>query len=196
MPDEARVVQLLQEILDSDCSAEAACGDFPELLQEVRERLQRCRLAEGQLDAMFPLTGSMLEASTNLRRSAAAQVPQISGYQVETVLGRGGMGVVFKARHLKLRRSVALKMMLSGPYAGCDELSRFMREAEAVAALRHEHIVQVYDVGDLDGCPYFTMEYVEGGTLAEKLAGAPQPAAVVAKLAAAVQVAHRAGILH
>jgi serine/threonine-protein kinase len=69
---------------------------------------------------------------------------------------------------------VALKMLLAGAYAGPHERERFQREAEAVASLRHANIVQVYDVGDTDGRPYFTMELVEGGSLAQKLAGTPQ----------------------
>ena len=78
------------------------------------------------------------------------------------------MGVVYRARHLRLNRPVALKMLLAGPYARPEERERFQREAEAVAGLRHPNIVQVYDVGDLDGRPYFTMEFVEGGSLAEQ----------------------------
>ncbi len=127
-------------------------------------------------------------------------LPRIPGYEVEAVLGRGGMGVVFRARHLPLRRVVALKMLLAGPYAGPHERERFRREAEAVARLRHPNVVQVYDVGDSDGRPYFTMEYIEGGSLAEKLAGTPQPARqaaqLLATLAGAVQAAHQAGIVH
>jgi serine/threonine-protein kinase len=200
MPEDSRIVQLIQDILESDSTPEAVCSDCPELLPEVRERLRRCRDAEAQIEAMFPLTGPMVDASAILRWGVADRLPQIAGYQMEAVLGRGGMGVVYKALHLKLRRPVALKMMLSGPFAGQSELGRFMREAEAIAALRHEHIVQVYDVGDADGCPYFTMEYMEGGTLAEKLGGVPQPALQAAtlgvRLAGAIQAAHRAGILH
>src|SRR5262249_32967173 len=110
------------------------------------------------------------------------------------------MGVVYKAWHLRLNRTVALKMLLAGPYARPEELERFFREAEAVAGLRHANIVQVHDMGDLDGRPYFTMEYVEGSNLAQKLAGTPQPAAqaaaLVATLAEAIHVAHRSGIIH
>jgi serine/threonine-protein kinase len=130
----------------------------------------------------------------------SAGLPQVPGYEVEAVLGRGGMGVVYKARHLRLKRTVALKMLLVGAYAGPRERARFQREAEAVAGLRHGNIVQVHDVGDHEGMPYFTMEFVEGGSLAQKLAGTPQPArpaaALVATLAAAMQVAHQSGIVH
>src|SRR5262249_8296555 len=126
-------------------------------------------------------------------------LPRIPGYEVEAVLGRGGMGVVYKARHLRLKRTVALKMLLAGAYAGPPERARFQREAEAVAGLRHANIVQVYDVAEHEGRPYFTMEFVEGGSLAGKLSGTPQPArqaaALLATLAQAVQVAHQGGII-
>jgi hypothetical protein len=119
---------------------------------------------------------------------------------VEAVLGRGGMGVVFRARHLRLNRPVALKMALDGAYARPRDKDRFQREAEAVAQLRHPNVVQVYDVGDVDGRPYFTMELVDGGSLARKLMGQPQPARQAAQLAAtlagAVQAAHACGIVH
>src|SRR5207302_7493876 len=89
---------------------------------------------------------------------------------------------------------------ISGAYAGPPERARFQREAEAVASLHHANIVAVYDVGDHEGCPYFTMELLEGGSLAQALAGTPQPArqasALLIKLAEAVQAAHRAGIVH
>ncbi len=94
--------------------------------------------------------------------------PQIRGYDMQAVLGQGGMGIVYKAWHVRLNRPVALKMLLTGVYARPSELERFLREAEAVAGLRHPNIVQVHDVGDLDGRPYFTMEYVEGGSLLRK----------------------------
>jgi serine/threonine protein kinase len=126
--------------------------------------------------------------------------PEVPGYQVEAVLGRGGMGVIFKARHLKLNRPVALKMLLAGTYAGPEELARFRREAEAVAALRHPNIIQVHDADEVTGRPYFTMECVEGGTLAQRLAARPLPprdaAELLATLASAVQFAHKIGFLH
>ena len=110
------------------------------------------------------------------------------------------MGVVFRARHLRLNRVVALKMALAGAYAGRQERERFQREAEAVAGLQHPNVVQIHDVGESEGQPYFTMELVEGGNLAQKLAGTPQPALEAARilsiLAGAVQAAHESGILH
>ena len=110
------------------------------------------------------------------------------------------MGVVYKARHLKLNRAVAIKMLPAGTYAGPHELARFLGEAKAVAGLRHANIVQVHDVGDVEGRPYFTMEFLEGGNLAQKIAGQPQPgrqaSEIVAALADAIQVAHQNGIIH
>src|SRR5262249_60755905 len=94
------------------------------------------------------------------------------------------MGIVYKARHLRLNRAVALKMLLAGAYAELEQRERFLREAEAVASLRHANIVQVFDVGDQDGRPYFTMEFVEGGNLAQKLVDTPQPARQAAALLA------------
>ena len=155
---------------------------------------------EAELDALFPTPGPDPDAETSAPWHAGADLPRIPGYEVEALLGRGGMGIVYKARHLRLNRFVALKMLIAGAYAGPHERARFQREAEAVASLRHANIVQVYDVGDHEGWPYFTMELLEGGSLAQALAGTPQPArqaaALLATLAEAVQVAHQGGIVH
>jgi serine/threonine-protein kinase len=201
MSDEPRVQQLLNEILDSERTPEEVCAACPELLAEVRQRWQQMlRAVEGELNALFPTPESDRDADTPAPRNLAADLPAIPGYQVEAVLGRGGMGIVYKARHLRLNRPVALKMLLAGAYAGAQERQRFLREAEAVAGLRHANIVQVHDMGDHDGLPYFTMEYVEDGSLAQKLMGTPQcvsyAAALVGTLAEAVQVAHQGGIIH
>src|SRR5262249_34911537 len=122
------------------------------------------------------------------------------GYEIECVLGRGGMGVVYKARHLTLKRTVALKMVLAGGHAGPRELARFRIEAEAVARLSHPNIVQIHEVGEADGHPYCALEFVEGGSLARKLAGKPLPAREAARLvealARAVQLAHSRNVVH
>jgi serine/threonine-protein kinase len=194
------VFGLLEEMLNSGQTPEEVCRDCPELLQEVRERWKDfCRI-DAQVEALLSDHETHHNAKFTVHRPQTAALPQIPGYTVEGILGRGGMGVVYKAQHLRLHRPVALKMMLAGAYAGPQEQARFQREAEAVAALRHANIVQVHDVGDHEGQPYFTMEFVEGGSLAHKLAGHPIPArqaaALAADLARAVQTAHQAGIIH
>jgi serine/threonine-protein kinase len=131
---------------------------------------------------------------------AAANLPAIPGYDSLALLGRGGMGVVYKARQRGLTRLVALKMILTGAHAGPQDLARFRREAEAVAHLSHPHIVQIHEIGDQAGLPYFSFEFVQGGSLAQKLAGTPLPARQAAQLletlAAAVDAAHERGIIH
>src|SRR6516165_3664175 len=200
MAGNPHVVGLLEEMLDSGKTPEEVCRNCPELLPEVRERWQAfCRI-DAEVGAWYPEPGAPLDADAVTPVPPPAGLPQVPGYEVEAVLGQGGMGVVYKARQLALKRTVALKMLLVGAYAGPRERARFQREAEAVAGLRHGNIVQVHDVGDHEGMPYFTMEFVEGGSLAQKLAGTPQPArpaaALVATLAAAMQVAHQSGIVH
>ena len=202
MTGDLQILGLVQEILDTNRSPEEVCADHPELLGEVRRRLNRVRRVSSQLDAIFPTSnsGSSSVANEKRRLPLNGELPQIPGYEVESILGRGGMGVVYKARQLKLNRSVALKMLIYGAAATPQELARFQREAEAVAALRHPQIVQVYDVGEVNARPYYTMEFVEGGRLAQKLAGAPQPARhaaeLVKTLAEAIQAAHDEGIVH
>src|SRR5438045_4101446 len=148
MPDESRILQLLEEALDSKRTPEDVCGDDPELLWEVKERWERCQDVEAQIEAMFPTTGSARSSKRCLHLPTT--LPVIPGYHIETVLGRGGMGVVYKARHLKLNRSVAIKMLLCGELAVSEEWNNLIREAQAVAGLTHGNIVQVHDVGDLD----------------------------------------------
>jgi WD40 repeat protein len=126
--------------------------------------------------------------------------PQVPGYEILGELGRGGMGVVYQARQVGLHRTVALKMVLAGGLAGPADRARFHAEAEAVARLHHPNIVQIYEVGEAEGCPYFSLEYVDGGSLDRKLRGHPQPprpaAYLVRTLAQAVHYAHRHGIVH
>src|SRR6516165_5721795 len=197
MPDEPRVQALLSELIDREATPEEVCGACPELLPVVRERWRQICRARAELDALLPIWP---QGSLPTMPPEEEPLPQVPGYEVESVLGRGGMGVVYRARHLRLGRLVALKMTLAGAYAGPHERERFRREAEAVAALRHPNLVQVYDAGDWTGRPYFTMELIEGGSLAQRLAGTPQPArqgaTLLATLAEAVQVAHQGGIVH
>jgi serine/threonine-protein kinase len=110
------------------------------------------------------------------------------------------MGVVYRARQVKAGRLVALKVMLAGAFAGPDDLLRFRVEAESAARLQHPNIVPVYEVGDHDGRPFFSMEFCEGGGLDRRLAGTPLPPAEAARLvetlARAVEAAHQKGVVH
>jgi tetratricopeptide (TPR) repeat protein len=136
--------------------------------------------------------------------SAVAPLPtsvvQVAGYEILGELGRGGMGVVYKARQLSLRRVVALKMILAGAHADSEELARFRSEAVVVARLQHPNIVQIHEIGEQDGRSYIALEFVEGGSLARKLAGKPldgmQAAALVEVLARAMHYGHQRGVVH
>jgi WD40 repeat protein len=133
--------------------------------------------------------------------SSAPALPAdaVPGYELLGEIGRGGMGVVYRARHIGLNRVVALKMVLAGPHARAVDLHRFRAEAEAVAQLRHPNVIQVYDVGEAKGLPFLSLELC-AGSLADRLKGTPWPpkpaAELVETLALAVQAAHEAGILH
>ena len=97
----------------------------------------------------------------------------VPGYEMLGELGRGGMGVVYKARQTKLNRVVALKMILSGEHAGEKDLIRFLAEAESIAAVKHPHVVQVFEYGESGGRPYMALEFCDGGSLAGRLKSLP-----------------------
>jgi hypothetical protein len=191
----------------------AACIEHPEFVAELAEffagREQLERLAA-------PLR---LPAQVRERQNAIGEAPTITGnkevslvslpdsaphsfgdYELLEELGRGGMGVVYRARQKSLNRVVALKMILAGELASADHVQRFQTEAAAAAQLDHPHIVPIYHVGEHDGRQYFSMKLVEGGSLEDKLGGEPMPvreaARLVATLARAVHYAHERGILH
>jgi WD40 repeat protein/serine/threonine protein kinase len=132
--------------------------------------------------------------------TAGSGMPVVEGYEILGELGRGAMGVVYRARQESLGRVVALKMIRAAELADARERDRFLREAEAVARLQHPNIVQVFEVGVQDGRPYFSQEYVDGGSLAQKLAGGPLPpeeaARLMETLARAVHHSHQRGIIH
>ena len=148
------------------------------------------------------LTGPYVAAEgvTAPLAGSAPVSPAAPGYEILQELGRGGMGVVYMARQIKLDRLVALKMILAGGYAGEADLARFQTEAEALARLNHPNIVQVYEVGEHGGVPFFSLEFCPGGSLDRKLTGTlPEPkvaAKLMQSLAEAMQVAHQANVIH
>ena len=141
-----------------------------------------------------------LDAVDSSGKSSVADTRIIGDYQVLGELGRGGMGVVYKARHRKLNRDVALKMILVGKYSSGDALKRFVAEARAVAHLQHPGIVQIFDIGEHQNLPYFSLEFVDGTDLQKELVRQPrtprQAAEIVHRLCETMQYAHDNKILH
>jgi hypothetical protein len=199
-----------------DFLPEVAEADRPALLSELIGLELEYRVLRGEQPAQeeysrrFPEHDALVAAAfrelsptlddTGRGRAAAEALPSIPGYEILGELGRGGMGVVYKARQTALGRIVALKMILVGRHAGSAALDRFRAEAEVIAKLSHPNVVQIYEVGEHEGLPFFSLEYCAGGSLADHLNGRPLPprdaARLTETLARAVQAAHDAGVIH
>jgi tetratricopeptide (TPR) repeat protein len=192
-----------------DTPAEELAAGCPDLLPELERRIQvfrrlsRLAAAPGETPPhKSPERGTDPSAfrTAPYGPSAPPGSPEVPGYEILGELGRGGMGVVYRAQQTGLNRPVALKMVLAGGHAAAGELSRFRGEAEAVARLQHPHVVQVFDIGEAGGLPYIALEFCPGGSLAQRLDGTPWPppraAELVETLARAVHAAHRAGVVH
>jgi WD40 repeat protein len=155
----------------------------------------------GRLLGELAPTGSAPTATPDSPRGPADDLPPaIAGYEVLGELGRGGMGIVYKARQTDLKRLVALKVIRAGARAGSRERARFRAEAESVARLQHPHIVQVHEISEQDGLLYLALELIDGGSLAQKTAGAPQPpreaAELIEVLGRAIHSAHEHNVVH
>jgi serine/threonine protein kinase/WD40 repeat protein/tetratricopeptide (TPR) repeat protein len=181
-------------------SGSITVAEAPPRLVKVRSRLAAIgtQSSEGVPRPVLEDTYQSTEAPTI--GTPWADLPAIPGYENLELLGRGGMGVVYKARHAQLKRIVALKMTLAGAHSSREDLQRFRREAEAVARLKHPNIVQIYDIGEHCGLPFISLEYVDGGSLAMQQNGTPLPAPAAAQLvetlARAMEYAHGQGIVH
>jgi serine/threonine protein kinase/formylglycine-generating enzyme required for sulfatase activity len=179
----------------------AECPDDPAVRAEVLSLLAH-QAAAAQAGFLAELAcGPLAALSTDAPVAPPVPSPHTpAGYELLGELGRGGMGIVYKARQLALNRFVALKMIRSGADATPAELARFHVEAHAVARLQHPNLVQIYEVGQQDGRPFVALEYLAGGSLAQKLGEAPLPpipaAEMVHILSRAVQYAHQQGLLH
>jgi serine/threonine protein kinase len=203
----------LRKAMGDDPDCEAYVRRFPEFAGQLRRRLGSDRpdgeSASPETEDSFEEQSVAIEhpalsagESPDLDETKVEQPGQVKipGYEILGQLGRGGMGVVYQARHLGLNRVVALKMIQGSREISPEELGRLRAEARAVAQFKHPNIVQVYDVGEHEGLGYFSLEFVDGGTLDEKLERKPLPpqkaAELVETLARAIHSAHEKQIIH
>jgi WD40 repeat protein/serine/threonine protein kinase len=216
-------LETLQRLLDGGMSGNelltlsehleacAACRDIldrlstdPDSHRWRRLRSQALHPDETDPDLLRRLAGSWPQSWTSVPRAhcAAAFAPFSCppGYEIFEEIGRGGVGVVYKARHVGLDRVVALKVLVAGEHAGAEERARFRSEAEAAARLQHPNIVQIFDIGEHAGRPFLALEFVEGRVLTAGSSGRPWPpqaaAQIVETLARAIQYAHEKGVVH
>jgi serine/threonine protein kinase len=165
---------------------------FPDLAESL--------MLQFGVDAAIPPTVELQDKRDPSNEEAHERLEAIVGYEILNVLGRGGMGIVYKARDQNLGRIVAIKTIAEGQYATSDQRERFQSEAHAVARLRHPNIIAIYAVGEQENRPYLSLEFAEGGSLAQRLADKPmaprEAAAQVEVLARAVHAAHQAGVVH
>jgi tetratricopeptide (TPR) repeat protein len=190
---EARLDAVLGDFFDAQRRGEPA--DRAALLRDHPDLADDLAAFFADEDRMARITGPLRDGPGD-----AARVATIPGYTIVREIARGGMGLVYEARQHRPGRRVALKVMRAGLFATPDDLRRFRNEAESAATLDHPNIVPIYEVGEHDGHPYFSMKLVEGGTLADRLADFrddPRAAArLIATVARAVHHAHQRGILH
>jgi serine/threonine protein kinase len=188
-----------------DAADATSVGDSQQLLKcpicgsdTARETVNQS-LAESKTDGdqLPPPPAVRVPAPTLLQLDSR---PDIPGFEILDELGRGGMGIVYRARQKSLGRIVALKMLLAGPLAGGEDLARLRSEAESIARLQHPNIVHVYDIGEHQGWTFISLEFLEGGNLAKTLDGRPRTPADAAELietlARAVHAAHQRGVVH
>lgn len=202
-PDE-RLAELLDELTDAAARGDHAAHDrlareLPDLAEPIRELWGAVMVTQAVADSATTL--SFPTADRLASPLADLELPHpIGDYRLLEEIGRGGMGVVFRAQQESLSRSVAVKLILRGALASPEEHLRFRTEAEAAARLDHPGIVPIYDIDEQDGQLYFSMALVEGQTLAERVAKGPMPqreaAAIVRDVARAIAFAHEQGVVH
>jgi tRNA A-37 threonylcarbamoyl transferase component Bud32 len=205
----ATLVGGLSEVQPAAATAELdrLCAEHPDLAGQLRELFAAMSVADAVAEQSTILEQSRAERPAPVPVAPGGFVPggtplpaAFGDYELIEEIGRGGMGVVYRARQKSLDRTVAIKMLLRRDLATAADLVRFRSEAEAAARLDHPGIVSIFEVGECDGHPFYSMQYIEGTTLARLLAAGPLPprdaARLLAKVADAVQAAHDRGVLH
>ena len=197
-----RLALLLADLTDAvqqgrEVDLNAVCGQHADLAHELRQLWGAVMVADAVGSDSLNLAAEPMQETP----SGTLELPaRLGGYELLEELGRGGMGVVYRARQLGLDREVAVKMILRGQLATPSERERFCAEAEAAARLDHPNIVPVYEVGEAEGRPFFSMKYIAGRTLAQLLAEHPLPAhqaaSILAAVSRAIHFAHEKGVLH
>jgi len=213
MPLDTQVDQLLSRWEEARAngeriSVEDLCRETPELWEVVSRKIRALEAMPSPADGASECDSVVqvaveLDTPATLIPDTASRIrmgPKVDGYEILHRLGEGGMGVVYKARQLRLNRLVALKMISAGAHASHTQRDAFRVEAEAIARFQHPNIVQVYETSEQDGLPYFSMEYVGGGSLAQRLKREPLPpkqaAELIETLARGMHYAHQRNIVH
>lgn len=199
--DDTLLVRLIDELLQQQRTCqrpdvEGACVAHPALAEEIRGLWATAQMA----DHLSDLGATALELDAERLPDSAAAPRTWGPFEIQEELGRGGMGVVYRARQVSLGRTVALKLILRGEFASPQEEARFRQEAQAAAHIEHPNIVPIYESGQIEGRPYFSMKYIAGTTLAQRLAKGPMPpreaATLLLAVCRAIAEAHRQGVLH
>src|SRR5215468_7024520 len=204
MAGDPRVLGLLEEMLDAGKTPDEVCRGCPELLAEVRERWRELRRIDAAAVELLPGLRTAPDVGAVTPVPPAGDLPQVPGYALFGEVGRGGMGVVYRARDLAFDRDVAVKLLQDGFPADSPVARRFADEARITAQLQHPGIPAVYQVGGVpDGRPFLAMKLVKGRTLAALLGERPDPAADRGRFVAifehvcqAVAYAHSLRVIH
>ncbi len=200
-PRKERLLELLVQWEEAhargeELTPEILCGDDTRWLAALRERIAKRK----RLHAVLAMPEATVVGRSDGPSPLPEPLPAFPGHEVLGEVGRGGMGVVYRALDVRLGRIVALKTLAEASHATRDQLDRFLDEAKAVARLRHPNIIAIHAIDEHEQRPYFSLEYAEGGNLAQWLANGPlsprQAAELVESLAHAVHAAHCAGIVH
>jgi len=179
---------------------EEAIRLHPDLEQDLRELFATAQMAEDLAVLHSVSLSDTIRQPQRPRGSGSAVGSRVGEYEIQGEIGRGGMGVVYRAWQQSLQRTVALKMIPNAAFASSQDVARLRIEALAAARLQHPNIVPVYDVGEQDGQPWFSMQFVDGVTLSQRLSNGPLPprdaVALLIPVVEAIGAAHRAGVLH